>query len=336
MVEVSFIIPVYNVELYIQRCVESVLALGLSEREMEIICVDDHSQDGSVEVVKQLSEKYSCIHLIQHQVNKRQGGARNTGIINARGKFCVLLDADDTLPVYNIKELLNHMEDAGLDMLLGKADVVRLNKTSVWGNPLESETKVMKGIDFFKDYLVHTLAFGVVWLGIYRTSFVQAIPPFRENVQMEDTDWCYQALYAAQRVQYRPITIYKYQENTFSTTHQRKIQQVLEVFQQVYIINQLGVINREKSEWGYKCTSEYTWWRLRCLQGLWQYSHADRKQFFQSFSREQADQLCKAPLEFIPRTILKRPKLSQISLDMISPILRTARSLRNKYQSKNI
>lgn len=336
MISVSFIIPIYNVESYIQRCIESVFALGLSEQEMEIICVDDCSPDKSAEIVKQLSCKHSCIRLLQHHENKRQGGARNTGINNARGKYCIFLDADDTLPDYNVKDVLNHMDEANLDMFLGKADVVRPDKTTVWGNPIAKETPIMKGTDFFTDYLVHSLAYGVVWLGIYRTGFALSIPPFRENVQMEDTDWCYQVLYEVQRVQYQPVTIYQYRVNPSSTTHQRNILQILETFQQVCIINQIGENNRERSEWGYKCTSEYTWWRLRCLKGLWQFSNADRRLFYQSISSGQIDQLCKVPLEFLPRVILKYPKLSQVCFFMIAPLFKTARWMRNKYkQLKN-
>jgi glycosyltransferase involved in cell wall biosynthesis len=92
---VSVIIPVYNTERYLARCLESVLSQTLTD--IEIIVVDDCSPDGSADVVRRFLQQDERITYIRHDKNLGLGGARNTGIAAARGDFIVSLDSDDAL-----------------------------------------------------------------------------------------------------------------------------------------------------------------------------------------------------------------------------------------------
>lgn len=91
-VTVSVCIPVYNAENYIAACLDSLIKQTLEG--IEIICVDDGSKDNSAEIIKQYQKKYKNIKLVQ-QENQGLGGARNTGIRNATGKYVGFVDADD-------------------------------------------------------------------------------------------------------------------------------------------------------------------------------------------------------------------------------------------------
>ena len=97
---VSVIIPVYNVEKYIEKCIESVLEQTFGD--FEIIVVIDGSTDGSEAIARRLQEENPGKITVINQENKGLGGARNTGIINARGKYLLFVDSDD----YIEKELL--------------------------------------------------------------------------------------------------------------------------------------------------------------------------------------------------------------------------------------
>lgn len=89
----SIIIPVYNVEKYIGRCMETVM--GQSFRDYEVIVVDDETPDNSMKIVEEYAERYpGQIHMI-HQKNTRQGGARNRGVREAKGEYILFVDSDD-------------------------------------------------------------------------------------------------------------------------------------------------------------------------------------------------------------------------------------------------
>ena len=83
--KLSVIIPVYNVEKYIEKCILSVINNDLELIEYEIIVVDDESPDGSVIIIKKMQKRYPQVKLFR-QNNLGLGGARNTGIKNASGK----------------------------------------------------------------------------------------------------------------------------------------------------------------------------------------------------------------------------------------------------------
>lgn len=92
MIKVSVIIPVYNAEKYLEKCLESLCRQTLEQ--MEVICVDDGSTDSSPEILKRFQEKDERIRVLT-QKNQYAGIARNNGMKEARGEYLLFLDADD-------------------------------------------------------------------------------------------------------------------------------------------------------------------------------------------------------------------------------------------------
>lgn len=109
---VSIIIPVYNVEKYIERCIESVLNQTLNN--YEVIIVDDGSIDGTASICDNYAKKYKNIFVI-HKNNAGLGYARNTGIENAQGKYIVFLDGDDFIGKDHLLNLYNSIKDNNAD-----------------------------------------------------------------------------------------------------------------------------------------------------------------------------------------------------------------------------
>lgn len=93
MIKYSIVVPVYNAENTIERCVESIIANNMDN--IEIILIDDCSKDSSLEKCKALAEKYKQIVVIHHDTNKGVSYARNTGIYAAKGKYTLFVDSDD-------------------------------------------------------------------------------------------------------------------------------------------------------------------------------------------------------------------------------------------------
>ena len=111
--KVSAIIPVYNVEKLLPRCLDSLIAQTLND--IEIICVDDGSKDGSLEVLRRYEAKDRRIKVIS-QANKRQGGARNTGMDIASGDYIGFVDSDDYVDADYFQKLYETAAGACADM----------------------------------------------------------------------------------------------------------------------------------------------------------------------------------------------------------------------------
>lgn len=116
--KLSIIIPVYNCENHLEYGFEKINGLytHLSENDFEIIYVNDGSTDRSAEVLKNIKNKKHNIEIIS-QENQGLSGARNTGILHAKGKRLIFLDADDWLNLSNLIELLHFSLKENLDLV---------------------------------------------------------------------------------------------------------------------------------------------------------------------------------------------------------------------------
>lgn len=146
---ISVIIPIYNVEKYISRCLDSVI--NQTYKKIEIICVDDGSPDNSIKILKEYEKKDSRIKIIRQQ-NRGLSGARNTGIKNSRGEYIFFLDSDDWLP-------LNSLELLYKDILLNKSDISVGNLTKVY--PKKNKEIGLKNLEknnySLKNYLEYSI-----------------------------------------------------------------------------------------------------------------------------------------------------------------------------------
>ncbi|GHV57541.1 hypothetical protein FACS1894182_06650 [Bacteroidia bacterium] len=117
-IRLSVIIPFYNVERYISQCLESVYSQDIPESDYEVICVNDCSPDNSRNIVLEYQQQHDNLILIEHEENKKQGGARNTGLRAARGEYVWFIDSDDYIRPNCIKHLLDTLDENDLDLVL--------------------------------------------------------------------------------------------------------------------------------------------------------------------------------------------------------------------------
>jgi len=117
MPKVSVIIPVYNVEKYLKKCLDSVVHQTLSD--IEIICVNDGSTDGSLSILQEYAKQDERIIVIT-QENKGGGAARNTGLGVAQGEFLYFLDSDDYVELTILEKMYNQSVQQNADICLCK------------------------------------------------------------------------------------------------------------------------------------------------------------------------------------------------------------------------
>lgn len=134
MPKISTIIPVYNVEQYIEQAIDSVLNQTLND--IEIILVDDGSTDNSGLILDEYAEKYPNCH-VYHQENQGQAVARNNALKHATGEYITFLDADDYIPLDAYEKLYNTITQEGTDLIVG--DCLRFNNETTFKSNLYNQ-----------------------------------------------------------------------------------------------------------------------------------------------------------------------------------------------------
>ncbi len=185
----SLIIPVYNVERYIARCLDSVVNQNMPMSEYEIIAVNDGSTDRSATIVEQYARKYSNIVVI----NKKNGGqssARNAGLRKATGEYVWFIDSDDFICKNVLKNIYKECFNYQLDALR-----IKWQRVDVHENPLspfkkgdrENKFSVTSGLEFVEKRCSTYL---FPWSFIYkRTTLFKNNMLFREGLLYEDVEF---------------------------------------------------------------------------------------------------------------------------------------------------
>lgn len=122
--EVSIIIPIYNVSKYIERCLRSVL--DQTWKDLEVILVDDCTPDDSMDIVRRVLEtspRRSIVTILKHEENRGLSAARNTGIRQATGDYLYFLDSDDYLPENSIELLADAAIQYKVDFVIGDFEI---------------------------------------------------------------------------------------------------------------------------------------------------------------------------------------------------------------------
>ena len=213
MPKATVVVPVYNVENYLETCVNSILAQ--TEPDFELLLVDDGSTDGSGKLCDTLKERDGRIQVI-HQENQGLGGARNTGIQAAQGDWILLVDSDDWIE----PEALEKTLEAGLRE---EADLVMFAYRSVdeEGNVLRVFTEdVPKERGFsLEEQPQALLASPSAWCRLYRRSLLEETGlRFPPRVWYEDVYVTPKLLAAARRLVFLDYVGYNYLSRTGSIT----------------------------------------------------------------------------------------------------------------------
>lgn len=179
----SVIVPVYNVEDYLEDCLESLLRQSLVR--MEIIAVNDGSTDRSAEILHNLARRNPRAIRVIDQPNAGLGAARNTGIAAARGQFLTFVDSDDMVPATAYKVMIHTLRASGSDFVVGSVQRQRRDqryKTS-WVYDVHDRDRIGVTIDEFPQAIYDCFA----WNKVYRTEFFRrAVGTFPEGLLYED------------------------------------------------------------------------------------------------------------------------------------------------------
>lgn len=218
--KISVIIPVYNVERYLTRCLDSIA--GQTLREIEIICVDDESPDGSLGILRDYASREPRMRVIS-QKNKRQGGARNTGFDAARGEWVAFIDSDDWVAPGYFEKLLGAATRHAADIACTNVEKQRGSRRK-W-NVHYTKEEVFCGLQEKFDACHCPPNFNTTNKLYRRKALLKAGVRFREHAVYEDVEYLAQTLCALGRLVTVPDTVYYYMVHGASTTKSRQTPQ---------------------------------------------------------------------------------------------------------------
>lgn len=216
-IDLSIIVPAYNTEAYIERCLTSLCGQDYDPSAFEVIVVDDESPDRLGDAVRRLQARYGNLSYVW-ETNGRQGKARNTGVRHARGRYIAFVDSDDCwLSPHVISTLIPLCDHYRLDILQSSSysDIAAeadLEQVDIACSPVEvfgRDLYLQKGIVHF-----------AVTFSFYRASVIRRIP-FREGVFFEDLDYSYKSIWAVGRngrIGKVDFPYYGYRANPLSVT----------------------------------------------------------------------------------------------------------------------
>ena len=235
-IRLSIIVPFYNVEKYIERCIRSLYNQDIPLKDYEVICVDDCGTDQSRAIVESLQREYPTLKLITHEHNKKLGGARNTGLKAAKGEYVWFVDSDDYIQPKCLSVLLRVAQTKQLEVL--QFDYCTIAKDITKNITLDIDNRIYSGEDFVDHISETTWYYYIpsVWHKLYKRKFlIDNALWFPEGVMYEDTDWSFNMLSKTIRMAYTPKMGYCYRINETSITHSKKTGTIL-----VYMILQLN------------------------------------------------------------------------------------------------
>lgn len=206
MPRLSVILPIYNVEEYIEECFQSLVKQ--IDGDVEVICVDDGSTDNSGKICDQYAEKYAYFHIL-HSSNKGVGAARNLGLSIAKGDYIACCDPDDYLAenwYIGIKHILSKKPDIGIFDYV----VFDTNKRELI-NYMPKEGFLEKK-QFLLDIVEDIKIQSQLWQKVFKRELLEKVR-FPENVKcMEDYAILHKLILQAEKIYYLPDALYNYRK----------------------------------------------------------------------------------------------------------------------------
>lgn len=245
-IEISIIIPIYNVEKYLKKCLDTVYSIKNIKKE--IILVNDSSPDKCYKIIAEYEKKYKNETIV---INKENGGlssARNSGLEVAKGKYVSFIDSDDYIDPLKFEKIFKKGKEIDLDIIIGRAK-------KVWDNQKRDEDKLVVLDEFLcsdvvsgEEYLRKSLKVKKhrveVWDDFYKREFlIKNNLNFIEGILHEDVPFTFRAFILAKKVKIFDIDFYYYRqrEGSIMSTINKK-----SFMSRLYLIEDLSVFLENK------------------------------------------------------------------------------------------
>lgn len=245
--KISVIIPVYNVEKYIDRCITSVR--NQTFEDIEILCVDDCSLDNSYKIVEKHAAEDSRVHLIRHSKNMGLGGARNTALRIANADYIASVDSDDYMLPNMLQRLWEETENGWFDVV-----TCGFNRVDENGNIIAFQNyPVATFLNDDNNINIFSVVNPAFWNKLWRKSlFTENDIFFPVNLYFEDVPTTPQLLSKAKYIKVIKDRLYQYFIRQDSITTSYSAKHILDYYEGFEILlsflERNGLIERYKDE----------------------------------------------------------------------------------------
>lgn len=209
-IDLSIIVPIYNVEQYLKECLESIYALNLRK---EVILINDGSTDNSLAIAKEYQEKFLMETILISKENEGLSEARNEGLRIAKGRYIYFIDSDDYLEPLVFEKIFTEALEENVEILHGNG--VRYyseeKKEKLHDIGMEIGQKCLTGKEFLYKMYEKESYHEVVWLNIYKRQYLLKNQFFfQKGIVYEDTLFSLPVFWKSEKVKYVPDCFYYY------------------------------------------------------------------------------------------------------------------------------
>ncbi len=230
-IKISIIIPVYNVENYLDQCLSSICSQY--KEGVQIICIDDCSMDKSSDILLKWKNKCSGIEIHRNSKNSGLAYTRNIGISHAQGEYLMFVDSDDYVAENAIELLYRKAKESNSDILVFSVKMFAdKNYDESFKADLrirKSEYDCQKGIYVMSEMIRTGRMFGAVWTALYRLEYIKDNHiKFIPGIIHEDIPFFFKSMLEADRVRGIVDTGYYYRQRKSSILHKVNNNKLLE------------------------------------------------------------------------------------------------------------
>lgn len=211
--DLSIIVPVYNVEKYVRPCLESIFKQSLDEERFEVIIVNDGSTDNSMEMITDIVQQHHNITVI-NQENQSLSVARNNGIAVAKGEYILMPDSDDLLVENSLLPLLEKALETKADLVVADFLPIRDEEIDSFPGVVQNEFTYQEksGEQLFLEDLDQSQCY--VWRSLYRRAFLLDHQiSFVPGINYQDVPYTHECQLKAQRCIRTNWILYIYRKN---------------------------------------------------------------------------------------------------------------------------
>lgn len=209
---ISVIVPIYKVEAYLDRCVQSIV--NQTYTNLEIILVDDGSPDQCPQMCDTWAKRDARVRVV-HKENGGLSDARNAGLSIAGGEYIAFVDSDDAVKPDYLSSLYQVMQQENADIAECGVLLVREDGEVLRERSCEEECLAMDRIEALRRLVLEQGVFQTVWNKLYRRSVIEGIP-FEKGKYHEDEFWTYRVFERAERIAVICRPMYRYLQRSAS------------------------------------------------------------------------------------------------------------------------
>lgn len=313
MPKISIIVPIYNVEKYLQKCLKSLQSQTL--KDTEIILVDDGSTDNSSQIAKDFQALQPDIVSYYRTENKGQSHARNIGLEKATGDYICFVDSDDWIEEDMMQTLMEKCEEYDYDMVCCNTMLDYPNKSVEVRTGIEKDYTSMQLED--KKYILQNI-YPIVCSRIYKRKWINTLPKFKEGIWYEDVLFCYEMMPKIQSIGVveKPFYHYIQRPKSVTYTYNDKLYDLFTVMDTILkYYKEQGIYEQ------YKDVLEYEYVRYIYATFIRRLAKSKDKTIFKKGVEEALKQVKKHFPEYKNNPYIRKMKPKSLYLRYFNPIL---------------